>query len=284
MTLEKCKEKVKELEGDKYLIINAPENFRNTEKIKFYHKSCKKEYDGNIKNFLRGRRCPYCFGTPKKTTEQVKSLLFQVVKNEYSLLSEYNGCNKKIILQHNLCGNIFETTYSRFFGKKEYGLSTRCPHCFGTPKKTTDKFKKEIEELVGNEYSVLSEYDGNKKNILFKHKDCGQSFEMRAQNFLHGARCPICGSSSKGETKILKYFEEKSINFISQKRFKDCKRKRSLPFDFMVMDKNNNLLFLLEYNGIQHYQEENKSPFAIEKLKENDKIKKISVKKKNYLL
>ena len=43
-----------------------------------------------------------------------------------------------------------------------------------TKKKSTEEFKKEVYDLVGNEYEVLGEYIKNDKKIKIKHnsKEC----------------------------------------------------------------------------------------------------------------
>lgn len=72
-----------------------------------------------------------------------------------------------------------------------------------TRKKTHLEFVNEVFELVGNEYDVLSQYDGNKKKMSFLHKECGNVFEMVPSKFLGGQRCPIHNGErlSKAMTK-----------------------------------------------------------------------------------
>lgn len=53
---------------------------------------------------------------------------------------------------------------------------------------------------------------------------------------------------------ISKFLLEKNIRFKTEYRFKDCKDKRPLPFDFCIFDNNDNILFLIEVNGKQHYE------------------------------
>ena len=70
--------------------------------------------------------------------------------------------------------------------------------------------------------------------------------------------CPVC-KESKGEKKIRKILisfnlkEEK--NFKSQYRIEQCRDKRMLPFDFCIFkdNKQKDILFLIEFNGEQHY-------------------------------
>lgn len=45
----------------------------------------------------------------------------------------------------------------------------RCPYCFGHITKTTELFKKEVYDLVADEYLVLGEYKRNHEKILMKH-------------------------------------------------------------------------------------------------------------------
>jgi len=59
---------------------------------------------------------------------------------------------------------------------------------------------------------------------------------------------------------------------IPQFRFKDCKNKKSLPFDFKVI-LNSNEYFLIEYQGRQHYEEVNFFNRNLEEQQRIDKIK-----------
>jgi len=59
--------------------------------------------------------------------------------------------------------------------------------------KTTEEYKKEVFEIVGNEYSVISKYMMNKTKIKMKHIECSQEFEVTPNNFLSkNSRCPFC--------------------------------------------------------------------------------------------
>ena len=65
-----------------------------------------------------------------------------------------------------------------------------------------------------------------------------------------------CGCiKSLAEQKITQILQENHINFKSEVSFNDLKgyNKGILRFDFAVMDKNNNIKYLIEYNGSQHY-------------------------------
>lgn len=57
-------------------------------------------------------------------------------------------------------------------------------------RKTTEQYKKEVYELVGNEYMVLGKYINNSTRILMLHVPYNHTFSMTPQHFLRGNRCP----------------------------------------------------------------------------------------------
>lgn len=84
-----------------------------------------------------------------------------------------------------------------------------------------------------------------------KHGD----FQMLPLNFRYGQDCPRCAikkyAISSGEQQLIDFFEENKIEFEFQKKFKDCRDKKVLPFDFMI--KIGSVSVLVEYDGAQHF-------------------------------
>ena len=74
-------------------------------------------------------------------------------------------------------------------------------------------------------------------------------FEQTPASHLNGSECPH-DNNSYGETKIFNILKNKNLCFETQKRFKDCKDKRTLPFDFYLPDYN----LCIEYDGRQHFE------------------------------
>ena len=91
--------------------------------------------------------------------------------------------------------------------------------------------------------------------IQYKCKcDCGNEIIAMASSLQQGLT-QSCGCiRSAGEMVITAYLKEKNINFIQEYKFADCKDERPLPFDFCVLDNSNNIQFLIEVNGKQHYE------------------------------
>lgn len=69
-----------------------------------------------------------------------------------------------------------------------------------TKKKTHEEFISQIKSRL-DEYEVLSRYDGATKKIKFKHKKCGNVFEMKPMHFVYGEGCRLCGYKKISESK-----------------------------------------------------------------------------------
>ncbi|WP_427110886.1 hypothetical protein [Lysinibacillus xylanilyticus] len=67
-------------------------------------------------------------------------------------------------------------------------------------RKTHDEFVAEVKALVGDEYAVLSKYEGALRKVVLNHKSCRSSFEMNPNSFLMGSRCPECQKHYKQKT------------------------------------------------------------------------------------
>lgn len=61
-----------------------------------------------------------------------------------------------------------------------------------TRRKTHEQFLKDVHNLVGDEYTVLGEYQRTKTKVLMKHNKCNNEWEVYPDHFLEGTRCPKC--------------------------------------------------------------------------------------------
>lgn len=66
--------------------------------------------------------------------------------------------------------------------------------------------------------------------------------------------------ASRGEIKIEEILAEAGLNFKMEYIFPDLKSEngRPLRFDFVVFDDDNNIDFIIEYQGRQHYEASSK--------------------------
>lgn len=97
--------------------------------------------------------------------------------------------------------------------------------------------------------------------------------------------CPRC-KESNGERLVRTWLEKnnfkKDKDFFQEFRIKECKDKKTLPFDFYLPKKR----MMIEFQGKQHYKQY-KLFGRLEQLrltKRHDEIKREFCKKNNYLL
>lgn len=241
-TNEQFQQEVTNLVGNEYIFLDIYIN--NSTKLRVKHTKCGNIYRVTPNSFLRGHRCPYCFGTPKKTNEQFKKEVYGLVGNEYTFLDIYVNADTKIKVKHNKCEQVYKVTPSNFI------RGSRCPYCSANIIKTNSRFKREVEDLVGNEYTFLDYYRGAFAKIKVKHNKCGNIYEVRPTDFIsHQSRCPYC-NSPKGETIIGKILDSLNIDYEYQKTFSNLKDVQPLSYDFFIPDQ----AILIEYQGKQHYQ------------------------------
>lgn len=221
-----------------------------------------------------------------KYFEKYKNKLFDTVQDEYTLeYVESNNGRTILHLIHNTCKNPYVVEQNKFFtgnyrcqnkdckGKR---ISDRCL-------KTTEQFKKEVFDLVGDEYVVESEYIGKDNNIVFRHIECNSTFEKTPHNFLAGQRCPHCILPTKGEQRIIDYLENNDIKYTFQKTYNDLRGINDglLSYDIHLHDYN----YLIEYQG--HFHDgtafkENYEKFEIQQ--EHDRRKREYAKQHNINL
>lgn len=190
-----------------------------------------------------------------KTTEQFKKDVLKLLGSDYEVLSEYIGNHKKILIRHNCekCNN-----YEWSVEPNSVIQGAKCPKCqHRSYKKTTEEFKQEVFDLVGNEYTVLGEYIHKDKKLLMRHNcdECDNyEWEISPHNFLDnagrkGRRCPYC-SKSKNEKKISEFLRNHDISYIPQKTFEGLIGEGNglLSYDFYLPKYN----LLIEHQGRQH--------------------------------
>lgn len=94
--------------------------------------------------------------------------------------------------------------------------------------------------------------------------------------------------ASRGEIKIEEVLTQAGLNFIEEYSFPDLisSSGRPLRFDFAIFDDNNDLEFLIEFQGIQHYQPKSKfgGMSGLKKQQYNDLRKREYCNKHNIIL
>lgn len=149
------------------------------------------------------------------------------------------------------------------------------------------------KDLAGQKFGKLtalyptSMKDGSHMYWMCKC-DCGNpELKEVAANHLQQGSVQSCGCIKKsiGEMNIEKILQENNIPFQTQVTFPDLKNIKSLRYDFGIYDPmTNSLVRLVEFDGIQHFKEQEYFSHTLEENQTNDIIKNDYARSKNIPL
>lgn len=136
-----------------------------------------------------------------------------------------------------------------------------CRECAGSSQLDTETVKKKISDASNGDYSLVGKYVNSQIPIRIRHEsvDCNRHvWQTNLGNFIrHGRRCPKCTYvPSVGEYRISELLKRIGAKYTREYRDERCKLEKALPFDFAVYDKFDNLILLIEFDGIQHFSSE----------------------------
>ncbi len=252
--------------SNEYTVIGKYIN--NNTKIKVKHNICNREYEVLPTQIIKGVRCSLCEGNKKKTKEEFAIEVYNLVGDEYRVISGYSNSFTKITMIHEICSNEWETTPNGFLH-----CGVRCAYCYKKNRfKTHEEFVEQVNYLSDGEFTVVGQYKGSHLSVSIRHEVCNKQFEITANTFLTNLSCSSC-NLSRGEQRVDNFLRKESVKYYQEYRFEDCRNLRSLPFDFVVLDNLDNML-IIEYDGEQHFQLVSKfDENAFERTQQNDKIK-----------
>lgn len=188
-----------------------------------------------------------------KKTKQCKKCGNDFVAN--SNLQEY--CSKEcrtITRVCEQCGNEFKRVYRRQSINQRY-CSVKC---VGEAKSEShEAYYKRFSEIHKGHIVPIEKYVGADNELTVLCLDCGKETTRRAHKYVtcRKSGCKHCGKvCSTGESRVEEWLKENNINYLTQYSFDDLVVEQPLRFDFAILDKDNNLKHLIEYDGIQHYE------------------------------
>lgn len=249
---------------------------------------CGEKFERNFDN-LKTRKSTICNKCGKKKANTNRVFTYDYIKNEINksgcvlVSDEYINVDSKLKIKCQ-CGDIFETTFYKFDknGKRQ------CNECGKRilANKIAIQEKEIIELLDEDGYTLLDrQINGKDQRIYIKCNKGHEPYWVNLSKYKSaGRRCPHC-QNSRGEKKIENVLKNKNINFVTQYKFKGLIGIGGglLRFDFAVLDKENNLQYLLEYDGEMHYEETGVGN-NLEKQKHHDNIKNKYCKDNNIEL
>lgn len=199
---------------------------------------------------LNGFGCKLCSGNYNGGAEQFIKKAVEIHKDKYSYeFVKYVNAHTKIKIICKKHGIFKQKPNSHLNGNG-------CPSCKkdklinNNPKtKNTEEFIKQAKKIHGSLYDYSNTiYKRDRDIVSIRCKKHG-IFNQIANIHISGCGCPIC-NNSKGEIEILKFLKNNNIDFVQQKKFKDCLDINPLPFDFYLP----NLNTCVEFDGEQHFK------------------------------
>jgi len=152
-------------------------------------RACRNEWMVRPSDVLKGKGCPRCGGTEKKTHEKYVAEVAE--KNPgIGVVGEYVNDAKKSLHRCRACRNEWMVRPNHVLRGKG------CPRCGGTEKKTHEKYVAEVAEKNPG-VEVVGEYVNARTGIPHYCKGCGHEWMVVPSSILKGVGCPKCGGTEK---------------------------------------------------------------------------------------
>ena len=220
---------------------------------------------------LNGEGCKLC-GIKNRTDKKRMTLkefiekankIHGIGRYDYSKVNYIDSDTEVLIICHNhKTPNIFPQKPSEHLKGKGCRI---CGMKLANKKHTmtTEEFIKKARKIHGNKYDYSKViYIKYKIEVIITCREHGD-FKQTPSDHINGSGCSMC-SESRGETKVRVFLENNNIEFEREKKFKDCRDKNPLPFDFYLPQYN----LCIEFDGRQHFE-----PSAFNSKKEKEDVK-----------
>lgn len=163
--------------------------------IQFRHNVCGSEFELTRQDLLK-RGCPECGRKArmvhsaqtrnKNSRERFLEQLPGIEEKGYLFVDdEFRGISRphKFLCRH--CGDFWNAVPQAIIaGRNHICISP-------TKRKSDEEFKREVYSLVGDEYTVLSEYIDSSHAVQMRHNKCGRVYSVLPAHFTStGRRCP----------------------------------------------------------------------------------------------
>lgn len=172
------------------------------------------------------------------------------------LSKQYKSCNELLDFKCK-CGEIFTISFGNFCRANQHQCS-KCGHKRGTDKQryTIEEIKQYLKDNGFNCTLVSKNYINAKTPIEFKCS-CGGTFK-RMWDGMRRYKLDTCleCTCSKGEKRILEFLKLHNIKQEQEFTYNDLVSDFNvlLRFDFAILDNDDKVKFLIEYDGEYHFE------------------------------
>lgn len=193
--LARIQVRIAEKYGEEIQVLSIYKNCKTS--MTMYHTVCNETFQITYTDFMK-RGCPVC-GKRNRIIHSAETRRNREIQSFYQKLPEIeargytlesNVCTRlgvphKFRCHH--CGEIWEVTPSAVMHGRDHICISPCK------KKTPEQFQQQVEALVGEEYTVLSEYQNAFAHVKMRHNACGLEYSVAPAHFTStGRRCPKC--------------------------------------------------------------------------------------------
>jgi len=232
---------------------------RNQYKCKYCNKKYIKE-DSDIKSIhYCSRECKEKENEKRKqeTINKKKRVCEKCGREFISNSNSQKYCSKEcrtIILVCKQCGKEFK----RINRESARGQKYCSCKCEGESKSQShEEYYKRFSEIHRGHIVPIEKYTRADNELTVLCLDCGKETTRRAHKYVTGRKtgCGYCvKTNSTGELRIEEWLKQNNINYLTQYSFEDLTIKNPLRFDFAILNKDNSLQRLIEYDGVQHFE------------------------------
>ena len=221
---------------------------------------------------ISGNGCPMCSGLKKWDTEKFIKEARKIHGDKYDYSkTQYINKRTKVLITCPTHGDFWQTAHNHIQGQG-------CPKCGlekikTAQKKSNEQFIRDVKDMFGDKYTILEEYDGNKKKIEIFCNTIGRngkphgSFWIKPNDLLGGHGCPKCKHLiSQGEDEVVSFIKSNYDDII---KINDRTVLKGKEIDIFLPK----LSIGIEYNGLKWHSEEYKD--------KNDCINKLNTAKEN---
>ncbi|MCO0600952.1 hypothetical protein NGI46_26920 [Peribacillus butanolivorans] len=264
-------DEVKDLFNEFELNLEEEEYINARTGMKYTCLKCGKQGTKTADSLKAGKGCKGCSTIETSTNQR---LPYEVVKTlvesiGWTLLSRsYEGNSKKLHMKCEKGHDVFTNLNNVRNGK-------RCKKCSGLESPS-------LEERISVFFNlnldlIEKEYKNGNTPLKYKCLECGYFGDKTWKSARNGFGCLACSPSSIGEERIANWLKLNNIPHKRQFRIAECRNKKTLPFDFAILNKEDQLVKLIEFDGEQHFTARDYfgGEKAFIKRQENDKIKDI---------
>lgn len=183
-----------------------------------------------------------------------------------------------------VCGTNFKANRET----QQETCSLKCSNA--SRQRTHEQYYKDFSDVHKGAIVPLTMYEGVDSSMTVWCVSCQEKTTGKAREFIRNVRakgCEHCGHvASEGERTIEKWLDDNEVEYRAEQSFKDLVDIYPLRYDFAILNEDETIRCLIEYDGIQHFEPVETFggvPFLIDQQKK-DRIKNDYAKANGFKL